>query len=779
MLDISSLIDSIPEELHRHVEKMADEILISGKPMRLCIAGSFSCGKSSLLNMLTDSGILPTALEETTALPTFIEYGDSMKTFLIHSDGEMNAIDAERFRESTVTAPEGISCSVLQMPVEWLKGMTVIDLPGLGSVSEERKSYTSAQIRLSDVILYVLTPRGPDLEDMEALSLVYQYGKRLKIVVSRYDEIEESVKRGEKAPDPDLWSRQIEEKTGIRSRLCYVSKSGYGKDEIVDFFERSKNDLEFIREQRFRSEIRPLIQNAIGQNLDEQKVCMAVSENETALLHSHFVEKKQELIAIKSDIFEKQNRDRDSLKNRIQEGSEQIRGSLNEKLHELLDNLKNNAGFAETFSEQGYEHTSLHIIKAARFMSEISTAYGKLDIPEAEIEKLNLRLPEPEIIDMESFVDVGHLERLQNTLAEHQQNLEKATEKNALMPVNDIHKSEDEYYKLLDQKNRLQSMPLPKIIQKTENDGKGAFIGRAIGEIADIGLIMVNPGVVGAKVANYIGKGSKFAKYTKIAVEAGKVAESVTVGLDVVQKVKRGEDLFSKATEDEDDSSSATGDKADSSSKEKKTGSKLSPILEKLGFLEMLSLGYWGERVGRWVDGEPKFEEITNPEAMYEYKAAMNEIDSRISACKRDMNRLIDIENEHRLSGAMLEESQKKIKDFEKRINDLKADALRKKEQAQLESESKNIEILLQQAEKALKNWIRNYDSQIRKMSELLLFSCRKYWEDEIAGLVSAREKEMDELSEKLEAIPERKKNLLQELRLEHEQMIHTLDIIK
>ena len=74
-----------------------------------------------------------------TALPTFIEHGAAQSMVLVGPDGSTLPLDLDGFRQATSQAPDGAVGATLALPLEWLRDVTVVDLPGLGSVSAARQ----------------------------------------------------------------------------------------------------------------------------------------------------------------------------------------------------------------------------------------------------------------------------------------------------------------------------------------------------------------------------------------------------------------------------------------------------------------------------------------------------------------------------------------------------------------------------------------------------------------------------------------------------------------
>jgi hypothetical protein len=71
------------------------------------------------------------------------------------------------------------------------------------------------------------------------------------------------------------WASQIETATGLKARIAPVSKSGLGREELLDFIARARDERSAIRRRRFCAELRPLLENALGQKAEAQRACAA------------------------------------------------------------------------------------------------------------------------------------------------------------------------------------------------------------------------------------------------------------------------------------------------------------------------------------------------------------------------------------------------------------------------------------------------------------------------------------------------------------------------
>lgn len=732
---LSELLCSLPAEWHEPVESLAAQVLQADTPLRLVLLGGFSVGKSSLLNMLLQESLLQTALEETTALPTFIEYADERSMSLIGQDGSQLPLDAAQFAEATTQAPAGAACAVLNLPQNWLKGISIIDLPGLGSTSTSHREYTLSQVRQADAVLYLLSPRGPSAADMETLKIVQQSGKRVKVLVTHWDEVEAACQRGEKAPSLEQWAQQIESAIGLRTRLAASHRDGLGREDTLEFVQRARDDLQSIRLRRFQAELRPVLENALGSNADQQRACEVASEQQAQALHQALIERKQRLGEFKSSLYGEQQADRTRLGEQAGASVRQQRQRLTQQLDNEVAALEQESQW-ERFGSQGGLHLEDAVRNVARLFSELSQQYGTLDLPPADVVAFNLRLPAPETVSSEDFLDIGRLTQLQQALSEQQFTQQTISEKQASLQVFDMDEHEQNLMALTARQESLAAMPLPMTLQQT-GSASAAFVGRLVGEVADIGLMFLNPTIVGAKVAALVGKGAK-------------VAKAVSTTVKVVKGVQQG-------------------------------GARIrgipQPVMDKLGGLEMLSFGYWGERIGNSLGGVGVVE-VVDTQAMAERDAALAELEQERQALRRALARNEDIANERQLTGWALEQSQKEQLRLQGELERLKLHAEQKHRDAQQQLQQERLSQLRRACEKARTQWLQSFDRQTSAMDELLHNRVRSYWEDRVVALVDERLEDIEVLTAQSHASAQDKQATLVRLREQAQALQRTLETL-
>jgi ribosome biogenesis GTPase A len=174
------------ETLARRVEE--------GRFYIACV-GQFKRGKSTLINALIGSPILPVGVLPVTSLVTVVRYGErrSARAF---AAAEWNEIDPGRLADWVSEAgnpgnEKGIrSVEVFEPSPLLASGMCLVDTPGLGSVFAASTAATRELIPHIDAVLAVLGADPPiSGEELELLAEVARQTPHLLLVLNKADRL--------------------------------------------------------------------------------------------------------------------------------------------------------------------------------------------------------------------------------------------------------------------------------------------------------------------------------------------------------------------------------------------------------------------------------------------------------------------------------------------------------------------------------------------------------------------------------------------------------------
>ena len=137
-------------------------------PLRVAVAGKVKAGKSTLLNALVGEELAPTDAGECTKIVTWYRDGVTYKVMLHPKAGEPRQIPFTRDAGAIEvdigsTGAEDVDRLEVDWPSGALKKMTLIDTPGIGSLSADVSARTTAflspdddRVTPADAVLYLM-----------------------------------------------------------------------------------------------------------------------------------------------------------------------------------------------------------------------------------------------------------------------------------------------------------------------------------------------------------------------------------------------------------------------------------------------------------------------------------------------------------------------------------------------------------------------------------------------------------------------------------------------
>lgn len=138
------------------------------EPLRVAIAGKVKAGKSTLLNALVGQELAPTGAAELTRVVTWYRDGVTYSATLYPVRGEPRQVPFARDGGPVEvdlggTPPEDVDRVEIEWPSQALRGMTIIDTPGIASLSPELAERTrmflapeDEGVTQADAVLYLM-----------------------------------------------------------------------------------------------------------------------------------------------------------------------------------------------------------------------------------------------------------------------------------------------------------------------------------------------------------------------------------------------------------------------------------------------------------------------------------------------------------------------------------------------------------------------------------------------------------------------------------------------
>lgn len=189
--------------LHRHLERL-DE------PLRVAIAGRVKAGKSTLLNALVGERVAPTDAGECTRVVTWFRDGPTPRIVMHPHRGRpvpltVTRDDGALVIDLGVTPAAALDRVVVDWPAQGLRAMSLIDTPGIASLTGENSRRTVAfldpvsldsscqQPTEADAVVYLMrhlhTADADFLESFRDRAVARATSVSTVAVISRADEI--------------------------------------------------------------------------------------------------------------------------------------------------------------------------------------------------------------------------------------------------------------------------------------------------------------------------------------------------------------------------------------------------------------------------------------------------------------------------------------------------------------------------------------------------------------------------------------------------------------
>ncbi len=180
------------------------EILINNlnKPLKIVIMGEVKAGKSTILNSIVGAEISPTDVLETTAAIIEISYAEKPYGVIKKDGKEIASGDAEKisailnFNRGQRDYFKGSVIVNFFLPLEALKEFTLVDTPGILSVTAQNCAAAKNYVKEADLVLWVLNAHHLGQTDiLDELTEVSGLGKPVVGIINRIDQVDGSKER--------------------------------------------------------------------------------------------------------------------------------------------------------------------------------------------------------------------------------------------------------------------------------------------------------------------------------------------------------------------------------------------------------------------------------------------------------------------------------------------------------------------------------------------------------------------------------------------------------
>jgi GTP-binding protein EngB required for normal cell division len=158
------------------------------------VFGRVSSGKSSLLNYILQTDVLPIGVTPVTAIPTRISHGPIAQAGIEFAEAQPQIIPLSKLAEfATEQKNPGnkkhVTRIFVKLPSDRLaEGVTFVDTPGLGSLAVAGTEETVAYLPRCDLGIVLLdASAGLTQDDLVVLQALYQAGASAMVLISKAD----------------------------------------------------------------------------------------------------------------------------------------------------------------------------------------------------------------------------------------------------------------------------------------------------------------------------------------------------------------------------------------------------------------------------------------------------------------------------------------------------------------------------------------------------------------------------------------------------------------
>ncbi|MCC7155753.1 MAG: dynamin family protein [Bryobacterales bacterium] len=222
----------------------------------IAVFGRVSSGKSTLLNHLLETSVLPVGVNPITAVPTRLVYGGDPHLTVTLSDREVrrrpiNELAGYASEEQNPGNERGVTKLVVALPSPRLQtGLVLVDTPGLGALATAGAAETRSYLPQCDLGILLLSAVNPineeDLSTIEALSMA-----RIPILglLSKADLLPAA----DRMRALDYTRKAVFENLGLSIDIHPVSTIGDDEALLRDWFNHTLSPL-FTRHQELAVE---------------------------------------------------------------------------------------------------------------------------------------------------------------------------------------------------------------------------------------------------------------------------------------------------------------------------------------------------------------------------------------------------------------------------------------------------------------------------------------------------------------------------------------------
>ena len=180
------------QELGARASRLAERL--ARRRFHVSVLGEFKRGKSTLINAMLGTELMPTGVLPLTAIATEVGYGPAGAT-VVHLDGGAEQIELDQLAEYVTEAGNpanvhSVARVEARVPVELLRpGLVLVDTPGIGSVFRHDEAAARALLEADGAILVLSADAPLSEEERKLLAALSERQAPTFYVLNRVDHL--------------------------------------------------------------------------------------------------------------------------------------------------------------------------------------------------------------------------------------------------------------------------------------------------------------------------------------------------------------------------------------------------------------------------------------------------------------------------------------------------------------------------------------------------------------------------------------------------------------
>ena len=217
---------------------------LESRLFEIAVFGRVSSGKSSLLNHILRTDVLPVGVNPITAVPTRLVYSREAQLSITFADRRekhytISELANYASEEQNPGNEKGVTRLVVQLPSARLQnGLVLVDTPGLGALATSGAAETMSYLPQCDLGIVLISAVNPiNDEDLNTISALSQAGSPVMALLSKADLLSPP----DRLKAVDYTKKQVRANLGLEIEVHPVSTVGQTEELLERWF---SNQLE-------------------------------------------------------------------------------------------------------------------------------------------------------------------------------------------------------------------------------------------------------------------------------------------------------------------------------------------------------------------------------------------------------------------------------------------------------------------------------------------------------------------------------------------------------